>query len=79
MHSRRKLTVSQVSTYSFATHTKSVQIRVLHVHSGRTDLLYEDNSYSEPTWIGNKDFIFFKSGDQGSTSLMFGNAASPDA
>jgi hypothetical protein len=69
----------KVSTYSFATHTKAVQIKLLDVYSGRTELLYEDNSYSEPTWIGDKDFVFFKSGDKGATSLMYGNAASPSA
>ncbi|KAH6685308.1 dipeptidyl-peptidase [Plectosphaerella plurivora] len=68
-----------VSSYSFATHSKSVQIKLLDVYSGRTEVLYEDTSYSEPTWVGDKDFVFFKSGDKGSTSLMFGNAASPSA
>ncbi|EEY18759.1 dipeptidyl-peptidase V [Verticillium alfalfae VaMs.102] len=66
-----------VSSYSFQTHSKTSQIRVIDVHSGHSTLLYEDGSYSEPTWISDKDILFFKSGDKGSTSLMLGHSGLP--
>ncbi|KAM0286965.1 hypothetical protein ACHAQH_000649 [Verticillium albo-atrum] len=68
-----------VSSYSFQKHNKTSQIRVIDVHSGHSTLLYEDSSYSEPTWISDKDILFFKSGDKGSTSLMLGHSGLPKA
>jgi Tol biopolymer transport system component len=66
-----------VSTYSFEEHKKTSQIRVLDIQSGHSTLLFEDLSYSEPTWIGEKEFIFLKSGDKGTTSLLLADVSKP--
>ncbi|CAK7232492.1 hypothetical protein SBRCBS47491_008289 [Sporothrix bragantina] len=68
-----------VSTYSFAEHSKTSQIRVLDIESGSSTLLYEDASYSEPVWIGEDSFLFLKSGDKGSTSILLSRASRPGA
>ncbi|CAK7266550.1 hypothetical protein SEPCBS57363_002146 [Sporothrix epigloea] len=68
-----------VSTYSFVEHSKTSQIRVLDIESGASTLLYEDASYSEPLWIDEDSFLFLKSGDKGSTSILRGRASCPDS
>ncbi|KAB5580827.1 Alpha/Beta hydrolase protein [Coniochaeta sp. 2T2.1] len=66
-----------VSTYSFDTHKKTSQIRVLDVKSGDSTLLYENSAYNEPVWITDTEFLFFKSAERGSTSLMLADASRP--
>ncbi|CAK7205643.1 hypothetical protein SEUCBS139899_008422 [Sporothrix eucalyptigena] len=66
-----------VSTYSFAEHSKTSQIRVLDIESGSSTLLYEGSSYSEPVWIGEDAFLFLKSGTKGATSIVLGRASRP--
>jgi len=69
--------VSQVSTYSFKDHRKTAQLRLLDLKSGQSTLLYENLSYSEPTWIEENRFLFLKSGDKGCTSLLLADASKP--
>ncbi|OIW35372.1 hypothetical protein CONLIGDRAFT_55181 [Coniochaeta ligniaria NRRL 30616] len=66
-----------VSTYSFQTHKKTSQIRVLDIKSGDSTLLYENSAYNEPVWITDIEFLFFKSADRGSTTLMLADASKP--
>lgn len=66
-----------MSTYSFETHKRTSQIRVLDVASGDSTLLYEDSAYNEPVWITDSEFLFFKSGERGGTSLMLADASKP--
>lgn len=68
-----------VSSYSFEEHRKTSQIRVLDIRSGETVVLYEDLTYSEPVWVGPDEFLFLKSGDKGTTSLLLGHASRPGA
>lgn len=64
------LTKSQVSSYSFKTHSKSSQIRVLNVKEGSSDLVSEDAAASEPFWISDSEIAFFKPSDNASTMLV---------
>lgn len=66
-----------MSTYSFDSHSKTSQTRVLDVESGHSTLLYEDPSYSDATWISNEEILLLRSGDKGTTSLVLGNASEP--
>lgn len=64
-----------VSTYSFEDHKKTSQIKVLDVESGHSTVLYDDLSYSEPVWVDEDYFLFVKSGDKGTSSLMLGSSS----
>lgn len=69
----------QTSTYSFEDHKKTLQLQLLDLDTGRSTLLYKDSNYSEPTWVSDSKFIFIKSGDKGSSSLMVADANNPGA
>ena len=66
-----------MSSYSFADHRKTVQMRLLDVKSGQSTLLFQNPAYSEPTWIGETEFLLLKSGDRGCTYLMLADASKP--
>lgn len=68
----------QVSTYSFQDHKKDVQIQLLDLESGHSTRLYKDAAYSEPTWVGETEFLFLKAGDKGSSALMLADAKRPE-
>ena len=69
-----KLAVYTVSTYSFETHKKTSEIRVLDVESGHSTLVTNEEKASEPNWLedGN-DLLWFKSVKKGATQLIVGN------
>jgi len=60
------------STYSFESHTKSVELRCLDTKSNESTLLVQENSVSEPVWLpGQKDvFVSLKSEDKGKTAIL---------
>ncbi len=51
-------------------------MRLLDVKTGQSVLLYEDLAYSEPTWIGETEFLFLKSSEKG-TALLLGDVSKP--
>lgn len=65
-----------VTAYSFKTHRKTSQVRVLDIKSGNSAVLYEDSNYSEPTWVDHDDFLMFKSGEGGKTLLVSASVSS---
>ncbi|TLD06570.1 uncharacterized protein PgNI_08797 [Pyricularia grisea] len=67
-----------VSTYSFSDHRKTSSIRVLDVKSGQSTVLFEDSTFSEPTWVSEHEFIFIKSGDNGTSTLMLSSVKHPN-
>lgn len=69
--------VPTVSTYSFETHSRSAAIKVLDIQTGNSTTLLEDQSYSEPTWLDDSDFLVARSGEKGTTSLLVANATVP--
>ncbi|KAF3769284.1 dipeptidyl peptidase [Cryphonectria parasitica EP155] len=74
-----KLVLYTTSTYSFKEHKKTGQIHVLDVNSGQSTTLYSENTYSEPTWLSEKEFLFLKSGDKGASTLLLADVDSPGA
>jgi hypothetical protein len=64
-----------LSTYSFSTHSKSAEIRVLDIKTGQSKLLSGDLNASEPTWAGEKNLVLWlKGGEKGTTSLVLADA-----
>jgi len=73
------LALFTVSTYSFQSHTKSAEIRILDIQNGQTKLLSSDSNASEPTWLGDKNLVLWlKGGEKGTTSLILADADNPD-
>lgn len=70
-----KLALFTVSTYSFETHSKTNEIRLLDIKTGQTTLLASDLGASEPTWLGENNLVLWlKGGEKGTTNLILGNA-----
>ncbi|CAN8099018.1 unnamed protein product [Discula destructiva] len=78
-NSTGKLVLYTTSTYCFEEHKKTGQIQVLDVESGHSTKLYKDGSYSEPTWISETEFLLLKTGEKGTSSLLFADVKSPGA
>lgn len=68
---------TKATTYSFETHRKTSQIRLLDIESGQSTLLVDDLSASEPTWIGDDEFLYLKTGDKGNTTVLVDKTARP--
>lgn len=68
-----------VSSYSFETHKKTAQIRVLDIESGQSRVLVEDVSSSEPIWLSNDEFLYLKGGEKGSTTILVDSVSQPGA
>jgi dipeptidyl aminopeptidase/acylaminoacyl peptidase len=66
-----------VTTYSFESHKKTSQIRVLDIKSGQSTLLVEDLGASEPTWVSDDEFIYFKGWEKGKTILIVDSVSLP--
>jgi hypothetical protein len=72
-NSSGELVLYTVSTYSFETHSKTSQIRVLSTRDGSSHLVSEDASAFEPVWLSEDEVIFFKPTDRGCTALVSQN------
>ncbi|KAI1847336.1 hypothetical protein JX266_006561 [Neoarthrinium moseri] len=71
------LALFTVSTYSFESHSRTAAIKVLDIKTGNSTTLYEDQAYSEPTWLSDSQFLLVKSGDKGSSHLLVSDATQP--
>ncbi|KAH6898827.1 Alpha/Beta hydrolase protein [Thelonectria olida] len=60
----------QVSSYSFDSHSKSSQIRVLDIEDDRSYLISEDAAATDPIWISKTEVAFIQTGDNGSSMLL---------
>ncbi|KAN0122478.1 dipeptidyl-peptidase-like protein V precursor [Hyaloscypha variabilis] len=73
------LALFTVSTYSFSSHSKTSEIRVLDIKTGQTKLVTNDVQASEPTWLGEKNLVLWlKGGEKGTTQLLLGDADNLD-
>jgi hypothetical protein len=69
------LALFTVSTYSFQSHQKTAEIRVLDIKTGHTKLLCSELSCSEPTWLGEKNLVLWlQTGEKGTTNLVMADA-----
>jgi hypothetical protein len=70
-----KLALFTVSTYSFQSHSKTSEIKVLDIATGKSSTLSNDLNDSEPTWLGWKnEVVWLRGGEKGTTKLMLGDA-----
>ncbi|KAE8346850.1 hypothetical protein BDV24DRAFT_122319 [Aspergillus arachidicola] len=69
------LAVYTQTSYSFESHAKTSEIRVLDITTGRSSLITNDPSASSPQWLGNDDrLIWLKTKANGNTSFIVGHA-----
>ena len=69
------LAVFTVSTYSFESHQKTSEIKVLDISSGTQSLVTNAEGTSEPNWLGGEnELLWLKSGGKGHTQLVVGSA-----
>ena len=65
------LALFTISTYSFESHSKTSEIRVLDLKNGQSKVLTKDVNASEPTWLGKDNLLLWlKGGERGTTSLV---------
>ncbi|KAL8682154.1 MAG: hypothetical protein Q9186_001775 [Xanthomendoza sp. 1 TL-2023] len=73
-NSSGKLAVYTVATYSFESHQKTSEIRVIDIFSGRSTLITNEEKASEPGWLGNTtDLLWLREGERGTTELVVGS------
>ncbi|KAI2785878.1 hypothetical protein POX_h09640 [Penicillium oxalicum] len=67
------------TSYSFESHSKTNEIRVLEIESGRSALVTNDPGASNPQWLGDGDeLVWLKAKSNGNTSFIVGNACEAD-
>ncbi|PKS11835.1 hypothetical protein jhhlp_001129 [Lomentospora prolificans] len=61
------------STYSFESHSKADQIRLLNVETGETTVISESSSLKDPTWIGDTEVLLLDHSGNGdsTTSIVY--------
>lgn len=69
------LAVYTVSTYSFESHKKTSEIKVLDISSGIQSLVTNAEGTSEPSWLGSgNELLWLKAEEKGHTQLIVGSA-----
>ena len=64
-NARGTLALYTVTTYSFESHRKTSEIRVLDIDSGQSTLITNDEHAREPHWLGNgNELIWLKAGGE---------------
>ncbi|OJJ99482.1 hypothetical protein ASPACDRAFT_79375 [Aspergillus aculeatus ATCC 16872] len=73
------LAVYTQTTYSFESHSKTNEIRVLDIESGRSALITNDAGASCPQWLGDSNqLVWLKAKANGNTSFIIGDAREAD-
>lgn len=73
------LAVYTQTTYSFESHSKTNEIRVLDIATGRSALVTNDQGASNPQWLGDGDqLVWLKEKENGNTSFIIGDAREVD-
>lgn len=74
-NARGTLALYTVSTYSFESHKKTTEIKVLNIGNGKSYLITNEEKTSEPRWLGDgNEIIWLKERDKGVTDLIHGDA-----
>ncbi|KAL9604836.1 MAG: hypothetical protein Q9219_000284 [cf. Caloplaca sp. 3 TL-2023] len=69
-----KFAVYTVSSYSFESHEKTLEIKVIDITTGQSKLITNDKKTSEPNWLADgSDLLWLKGGDKGATELVVGS------
>lgn len=61
-----------VSTYSFADHSSTAEVRVLDVASGESTVVTDNGDASEPTWLDGDNILLLLPGANGTTDVLVG-------
>lgn len=64
-----------VSTYSFETHSKTTELRVLTVETGESQELAKDDDISDLNWLDDDNFACLQAEKDGTTSLFIASVA----
>jgi dipeptidyl aminopeptidase/acylaminoacyl peptidase len=74
------LALFTTSTYSFETHSKSQELRVLDIKTGQSTVLTSESGVSDPTWVPNGDsedegiVLWLQGAEKGVTKLIVADA-----
>lgn len=69
------LALYTVSTYSFQSHKKTLEIKLLDINKGQSSLLTNDEKASEPNWLGEgNELIWLKEAEKGVTQIIHADA-----
>lgn len=69
------LAVYTVGTYSFESHKKTSEIKVLDITSGQSTLITNEEETSEPNWLATgNELLWLKAGKKGVTQVIVGSA-----
>lgn len=67
------------TSYSFESHSKTSEIRILEIATGRSTLITNDPGASNPQWLGDGDqLVWLKSKANGNTSFVIGDSREPE-
>ncbi|KAJ5114541.1 hypothetical protein NUU61_000300 [Penicillium alfredii] len=73
------LAVYTQTSYSFESHAKTNEIRVIDIDSGRSALITNDPGANNPQWLDNSDqLVWLKTKANGNTSFIIGHAREAD-
>ncbi|KAJ5463640.1 HelicaseC-terminal [Penicillium sp. IBT 31633x] len=73
------LAVYTQTSYSFESHSKTNEIRVIDIESGRSALITNDPGASNPQWLDNGDqLVWLKTKANGNTSFIVGDSRQAD-
>ena len=72
------LAVYGVSRYSFSTHQKSSEIRVVDLKNGQSRALTEKLGVKDPAWAFDDQVLWLHAGKDGTTDLVVGWANDPN-
>ncbi|CAG8959070.1 hypothetical protein HYFRA_00012851 [Hymenoscyphus fraxineus] len=74
------LAIYTANQYNFTTHTRSYEVSVYDLMTGVTTLFSNSSAASNPVWLGEgSKIVWFQSEDDGSTSVLLGDALLPGA
>lgn len=73
------LAVYTQTSYSFESHSKTNEIRVIEIETGRSALITNDPGASNPQWLGGGELlVWLKTKSNGNTSFIVGDARQAD-
>ena len=68
------LAVYTVSTYSFESHKKTTEIKVLDIRTGLSTVITNEEGCNQPNWLGEgNELLWLEPGENGITKLIVGS------
>jgi len=72
------LALYTTSQYSFETHENSHGLWVMNLTNGESWLYTNSSAVSDPNWLNGNMFVWFVGEEDGTTSVVVGDATMPD-